>query len=84
MISSNLIKSDDEMWIEIRQFDIFGKKTQRRIHKIKNHWIWIWFHREIIDWTWEKFLKNKIVKTKIEIEINSNYDLKMKSKAIRR
>ena len=35
MTFSNLIKSDDEMWIEIRQFDIFGKRTQRRIHKSK-------------------------------------------------
>ena len=25
------------MWIEIRGFYIFGKKTQRRIHRIKNH-----------------------------------------------
>ena len=24
------------MWIEIRDFDIFGKKTLRRIHGIKN------------------------------------------------
>ena len=23
------------MWIEIRDFDIFGKKTQRLIHRIK-------------------------------------------------
>ena len=29
MIFLNLIKSDDEIWIEIRKFDIFGKKTQR-------------------------------------------------------
>ena len=36
-IFSNLIKSDDEMWIEIRDFYIFGKKTPRRIHIIKNH-----------------------------------------------
>ena len=35
MIPLNLIKSDDEMWIEIRKFDIFGKMTQRRIHGIK-------------------------------------------------
>ena len=37
MISSNLIKSDDEMMIEIRQLDILRKKTRRRIHGIKNH-----------------------------------------------
>ena len=37
MISLNLIKSDDQSLIEIRQFDILGKRTQRRIHIIKNH-----------------------------------------------
>ena len=35
MISSNLIKSDDESVIEIRQFDILGKRTRKRIHGIK-------------------------------------------------
>ena len=28
MISSNLIKSEDEMVIEIKQFDIFGKRLE--------------------------------------------------------
>ena len=37
MISSNLIKSDNESMIEIRQFDILRKRTRRRIQKIKNH-----------------------------------------------
>ena len=36
-ISLNLIKSDDKMVIEIRQFDLLRKKTQRGIHGIKNH-----------------------------------------------
>ena len=36
-ISSNLIKSDDEMVIEIKQFDILRMRTQRQIHGIKNH-----------------------------------------------
>ena len=40
MISSNLIKSNDEMMIEIGQFDILRKKTRRRIHGINNHLIW--------------------------------------------
>ena len=80
----NSVISDDEMWIEIRDFDIFGKKTRRKIHGIKNHWIWIKILEEIIGWTWEKFLKNKITKTEIEIKIDSNYDSKLKSKAIRR
>ena len=37
MISSNLIKSDDEMMIEIRKFDISTKRNRRRIPGIKNH-----------------------------------------------
>ena len=41
MISLNLIKSDDEMVIEIRKFDILIKRTRRRIHGTKNHGIWI-------------------------------------------
>ena len=35
MISSNLIKSDDESKIEIRQFDILRKRTRRRLHELK-------------------------------------------------
>ena len=37
MISSNLIKSDDEMVIKIRQFDDQRKRTRRIIYGIKNH-----------------------------------------------
>ena len=36
MISSNLMKSDDESMIEIGDFDILRKRTQRRFHGIKN------------------------------------------------
>ena len=64
MIFLNLIKSDNEMWIEIRDFDIFGKNTRRRIHRIKNHLIWIKIRGEIIKGTREKCLKNKIMKNK--------------------
>ena len=35
MISSNLIKSDDEMMIDSKKFDILRRKTRRRIHEIK-------------------------------------------------
>ena len=62
MIFWNSIKSNNEMWIEISDFGIFGKKTQRQIHGIKNHWIWIKIPEEIIEWTREKFPKNKITK----------------------
>ena len=37
----NLIKSDDELVIEIRKNGGFRKITQRCIHGIKNHSIWI-------------------------------------------
>ena len=36
MISLNLIKSDDESMIEIRENDILWKKTWKQIHGIKN------------------------------------------------
>ena len=64
MIFLDLLKSEAEMWIEIREFTIFEKKTSRQIHKIKNHWIWIKIHGEIIEWTGEKFLKLKFAKNK--------------------
>ena len=37
MISSNLIKSDNEMMIEVGKFNILCKRTRRQIHRIKNH-----------------------------------------------
>ena len=37
MISSNLIKSDDESVIEMGKIDILRKRTQRQIHGIKNY-----------------------------------------------
>ena len=37
----NLIKLDDELVIEIRENGRFRKITQRQIHGIKNHSIWI-------------------------------------------
>ena len=36
MISSNLIKSDDESMIKIRDFDNLRKRTRRRFYGIKN------------------------------------------------
>ena len=53
----NLIKSDDEFIIEIRENDGFRKITQRRIHRIKNHLIWISIRGEIKERSGEKFLK---------------------------
>ena len=47
MSSSNLIKLDNELRQEIRDFSRFGKKTPRRIHRIKNHAIGISILEEI-------------------------------------
>ena len=53
----NLIKSDDELVIEIRENDRFRRITQRRIHGIKNHWIWISIRGEVKERSGEKFPK---------------------------
>ena len=53
----NLIKSDDEIVIEIRKNGIFRKIIQRRIHGIKNLSIWIIIREEIKEQSGEKFLK---------------------------
>ena len=37
MISSNLIKSNNESMIEIRENGRFGLRTSNHIHGIKNH-----------------------------------------------
>ena len=65
-------------------FDIFGKKTQRQIHRIKNLELESRFEEKLLNEQERNFQKIKSRKTKIEIEIDSNYDLKLKSKAIRR
>ena len=53
----NLIKSDDELVTEIRENGRFRNITQRRIHGIKNHSIWISIRGEIKKRRGEKFLK---------------------------
>ena len=57
MISSKLIKSDDELVIENRENGIFRKITQRRIQGIKNHSIWISTSGEIKEQSGMKFPK---------------------------
>ena len=66
----NLIKLDDELWWEIRDFDKIGKITQNRIHGIKNHWIWIKIHGEIDKRIREKFFNAEILKYEIKYKIN--------------
>ena len=53
----NLIKSDNELVIEIRENGGFRTITQRRIHGIKNHSIWISIRREIKERSGMKFPK---------------------------
>ena len=73
----NLIKSDNELVIEIRKNGRFRKITQRRIHGIKNHSICISIRGEIKEQSGEKFLKIRRTKTKIKDEIKLNYDPKL-------
>ena len=47
MCSLNLIKLNDELRQEIKDFSIFGKKNQQQIHEINNFLIWISIRREI-------------------------------------
>ena len=56
-IFSNLIKSDYELVIKIRENGRFRNITQRRVHKIKNHSIWISNRGEIKEQSGEKFPK---------------------------
>ena len=73
----NLIKSGDELVIKIRKNGRFRKITQRRIHGIKNHSIWISIRGEIKERSREKFLKIGRLKIKIKKEIKQNYDPKL-------
>ena len=53
----NLIKSDNELRCEIRESGGFRKITQRCIHQIKNHSIWISNRGEIKGQSEMKFPK---------------------------
>ena len=50
----NLVKSDNEMSLEIGDFRILRKIIQNRIHGIKNQVIWIRIRREIEVWSLER------------------------------
>ena len=55
----------------------FRKITQRRIHGIKNHSIWISNRGEIKERSGMKFLKIGRTKTEIKNKIKLNYDPKL-------
>ena len=63
--------------IEIRKNGGFRKITERRIHIIKNHSIWISVRGEIKESSGEKFPKIGRTKTKIKDKIKLNYDPKL-------
>ena len=74
MISLNLIKSDDELIIEIGENDILWNRTSRRFHRMKNHQIWLWFLIEIEDQSEMIFFYNlNRENTEIKDEIKLNY-----------
>ena len=62
---------------KIRENGRLRKITQRRIHGIKNHSIWISIRREIKERSGEKFLSAIKRKTEIKDEIKLNYDPKL-------
>ena len=63
--------------IENRANGRFRKITQRRIHGIKNHSIWISNRGEIEERSGMKFPKIGRTKTEIENKIKLNYDPKL-------
>ena len=63
--------------IENRENSTFRKITQRRIHGIKNHSIWISNRGEIKERSGMKFPKIGRTKTGIENQIKLNYDTKL-------
>ena len=58
MISSKLIKLDDESMIEIGENGKLLKRTSNCFHGIKDHRIWLWFRGDIENRSGEKFLKS--------------------------
>ena len=64
--------------IEIRENSRFRKITQRRIHGIKNHSIWISIRGEIKERSGEKFVNAIKRKFKIKDLIKLNYVPKLK------
>ena len=73
----NLIKSDDELRWEIRENGRFKKITQRQIHGIKNHSIWISIRGESKTKVERNFWKSDHEITKINDKIKLNYDPKL-------
>ena len=71
------------MCIEIKDFDIFGKNSRRRIYRIKITEFGSRFAEKSSNKQERNFwkIKSRKIEIKIEIEIDSNYDSKMKSKA---
>ena len=72
-----LIKLDIELVVENKKNGRFRKITQRRIHGINIHSIWITNYGDINEQSGIKFPKIVRTKTKINDEIKLNYDPKL-------
>ena len=70
----NLVKLDDELRWEIREIDVFRKKTQRSIRGIKNRSIWISNHGEIKDGSGMKFSESRRAPIEIKMKLNLNWN----------
>ena len=67
-----LIKLDNKLRWEIRENGGSRKITQRSIHRIKNHSIWVSNSGEIKDWSGRKFSESRRTYTEIKIKIELN------------
>ena len=77
--SWNSIKSNNELRWEIRNFNIFGKRTQIQIHLIKNFLIWIKICGEIKEQKKDRKSIAKREKSEIKSKINLIYESKLQS-----
>ena len=73
----NSMKSNYELGYEIRDFDRFGKITQRRIHGIKNNLIWIKIRGDIKEQKLDRKSITKREKCEIKSKINLICDSKL-------
>ena len=84
----NSIKSDNEMWWEIRKIDKFEKRTQRQVHGIKN----IWFGSRFVEKSkselgkkiWTRRERNPKFKRKLTKSTILNYNLMIHDKRLGR
>ena len=67
-----MIKSDENLMVEIGENGILRKKTQRSIRGIKNRLIWISNHGEVKDGSGRKFSESRRTQIEIKTKLNLN------------